>query len=153
MCAALQMQPQRWLANPNVIFAPADLRLAADRLGISMERGARSSNDNALHAATLRIQAPSGSSEWSLLWLARELLRAPLPMGWTVAPPADRNVNGVHASEWQALCPSFSCADGHESVDQHPLTATLKAEVALMRRRLKLRMRYFRKLESVCGTP
>ncbi|KAL1524924.1 hypothetical protein AB1Y20_019801 [Prymnesium parvum] len=128
VCAALQMQPQRWLANPNVIFAPADLRLAADRLGISMERG---------------------SSEWSLLWLARELLRAPLPMGWTVAPPADRNVNGVHASEWQALCPSFSCADGHESVDQHPLTATLKAEVALMRRRLKLRMRYFRKLESV----
>ena len=116
-----QLLPQAWLGNTSVVFGPADMKAAAGRLGISVAEG---------------------SSEWSLLWLARELLRAPLPAGWTVTPPKT-------APSGAPLRPVFSCAANGTELAEHPLTPFMAAEAALMRRRLRLRMRYFRPLEPV----
>lgn len=90
---------------------------------------------------------PPGSKDWPLLWIAVELLRAPLPVGCTVNIPPRTPTPGGEVSQWPAYEPRFTY--GGREVGEHPFTPALFKEAQRMRVRLRMRMRYYRKLESV----
>ena len=128
--AALQMQPQPWLVaaaegggGREVVLGEKQLRAAV---------------------AALQLRIEGAETEWSLLWLARELLQAQLPAGWTVVD-ASGGAGGA--------LPSFRAANadggGGGAQEEHPLLPALLEARDVMRRRLRLRFRAFRDLEPV----
>ena len=123
------MQPQGWLAG-----------------GGSGARGAGGSGGAVLGVAHLRaaaellqISLDPSEGQWTLLWVAKQLLRAPLPAGWaTVAPAAGK------------ILPRFrDTRVGGAEQEEHPLMGTFVDELDVMRRRLRLRYRAHRSVESV----
>jgi len=123
--AALQMQSQPWLVaaaegggGREVVLGEAQMRAAA---------------------AALQLRTEGGESEWSLLWLARELLQASLPAGWTTVDA----LGGGALPTYRATHP------GGGTQEEHPLLPALLSARDVMRRRLRLRYRAFCDLESV----
>ena len=123
LSAALQMQPQAWLAGGGssgggAVLGVAHMRAAAEALQISLDRS---------------------EGQYTLLWVATQLLRAPLPAGWaTVAPAAGK------------ILPRFrDTRVGGAEQDEHPLMSTFVDELDIMRRRLRLRYRAHRSVESM----
>ena len=124
--AALQMQPQPWLAAAAAGGGGGEVVLGEKQMRAAV--------------AALQLRIEGGETEWSLLWLARELLQAPLPAGWAA----------VDASGGGGALPSYRATDpGGATQEEHPLLPALLEARDVMRRRLRLRYRAFRDLEPV----
>lgn len=102
--------------------------------------GRHSITSQQLVAAAQMLGLDTGpGGDWPLSWLALEVLRAPLPDGWRAIPPASPDALPTYAS---------SSEDTSSGSREHPLLDALIEETGIMRRRLRLRWRMYRPLES-----
>ena len=140
--ASVQMCAQGWLADTSLMVTAEQMLAAARQLGLA-------------------VSPDDGECDWPLAWLALESLQAPLPAGWVAEAPASsgelpqyRAVSATQQRSALAAMVMGEVTDGEEEAPAevstaHPLLPALVEEMDIMRRRLRLRWRTYRPLESV----